>query len=51
VSSSWHPTLLAPCPFIDDGVCDEPPHDTLCAVGTDTSDCTVRIEVPDPYPD
>jgi hypothetical protein len=32
-----------PCPFTDDGVCDEP---NLCAPGTDVNDCAGPGEVP-----
>ncbi|HTV18395.1 MAG TPA: hypothetical protein VMG12_06980 [Polyangiaceae bacterium] len=33
------PGLASPCPFVRDRLCDEPPVDNLCAVGTDTVDC------------
>jgi hypothetical protein len=33
------PLLLDPCPFVDDGVCDAAPYDTLCADATDERDC------------
>jgi hypothetical protein len=32
-------TLLAPCPWVDDSTCDEPPTSSLCADGTDVNDC------------
>lgn len=33
------PTLLSPCPFIDDSVCDTAPYDTLCAEASHQRDC------------
>jgi hypothetical protein len=30
---------LAPCPFVNDGWCDEQPERPLCAAGTDSEDC------------
>ncbi len=36
--------LADPCPWTLDGYCDEPPVDGLCALGTDSSDCSTGIE-------
>lgn len=30
----------SPCPFVDDGVCDEPQGSRICAAGTDEKDCS-----------
>ena len=35
------PPPLNPCPFTDDGACDEP---LLCAMNTDANDCEVGGE-------
>jgi len=35
-------TLLNPCPYLNDGDCDEPEGLNLCAEGTDVADCANR---------
>ena len=46
------PLLADPCPWTRDQMCDEPPVDGLCALGTDVSDCSVDGEyVSVHYPD
>ena len=37
------PTELSPCPWADDDECDEPPHSSACAPGTDPI-CAQRVE-------
>jgi Leucine-rich repeat (LRR) protein len=42
------PTGFVPCPFENDGYCDAAPKDTLCAAGTDLSDCSDQRSDIDP---
>ena len=39
------PDADLPCPFVDDGVCDEP---ASCALGTDEADCARACELDEP---
>jgi hypothetical protein len=43
VGNDDEPTLRDPCPWLEDNICDAPPHDTLCAEGSDAVDCPIPL--------